>query len=120
MTGGVRATGAGSEQSVLESLIIQRVESKLKAIQDGLDDLREEVGTERTGENGKRIGTGLVGRIMSVEARDRTEESARTKWTSYMKGAFAAVCIVLPVVWYLTQPSLDRVFHQPVAAVSHP
>ncbi len=79
--------------------VVQRVESKL-------DDLLKIMGTEREDERGEKVGTGVVGRLMRVEASVAKRFSRYDGWVKLVVGFTAAVAIFGPVLWWLTSERL--------------
>ena len=82
--------------------VVQRVESKL-------DDLLKIMGTEHEDERGEKVGTGVVGRLMRVEASVAKRFIQYDGWVKLVVGFTAAVAIFGPVLWWLTSDKLSIV-----------
>lgn len=101
------------------TLTTQSIQKAVGEVKSAQDTLIVHVGREEVGVNGERIGTGLTGRIINIESRDNKDKDERQRWQSRIQGALWAFAIILPIIWWLTQPNFDRLFHPANAAAVH-
>ena len=83
-------------------LVTQRVEGKL-------DRLIKVLGSEDEDERGRRVGTGVVGRLMRVETTVAKRFSLYDGWIKMAAGFSAAVLIAAPVIWWLVSSKVAHV-----------
>lgn len=82
--------------------VVQRIETKL-------DGVRSTIGGEGQDERGEPVGTGIVGRLMRLEAKVSRRFSQYDGWVKLVVGFTAAAAIFLPVLWWLMSGRLEAV-----------
>lgn len=75
--------------------VVQRVEKKL-------DDLLKSVGSESEDHRGEKIGTGVVGKVMRLEAAVAKRFGQYDGWVKIVVGFTACAAMLLPALWWLT------------------
>ncbi len=98
-----------------QELVIQGLQKAIGELVVAYGGLTKTIGEEQIQPNGETLGTGLTGRIVRIEARDRKESTKRTQMLATIRGALLAFGVILPLIVWLTRPSLDRVFHPELA-----
>ena len=84
-------------------LVVQRVEGKI-------DDLIQTIGSEGFDDHGVRIGTGIVGRLMRVEACVAKRFGLYDAWLRFAAGVAAAVSVAAAVFWWLLSERIAMLF----------
>jgi hypothetical protein len=87
------------EQTVLNAMTLQRVEGKL----DGLIKL---VGFEEEDERGERIGKGILGRLIRLEAKVEKKFAIYDGMIKWGAGLFAGLTATGASVWLLAKEKL--------------
>lgn len=83
----------------LAHLVGQRVEIKVDA-------LIKAVGEEHEDERGQRVGTGVIGRLMRLEASVAKRFGLYDGWLKIGTGFAAAIALAWAVVWFLVKDRL--------------
>lgn len=86
----------------LAALVTQRVESKVDA-------LLRVIGEEHEDERGTRVGTGVVGRLMRLEANVAKRFGLYDGWLKLGTGFAAAIALAWAVVWWLLSDRLGKI-----------
>lgn len=90
------------QRADLSHMTGQRIEKKL-------DEALNALGGEREDERGEKVGTGIIGRLMRVEASVTRRFAQYDGWVKLVVGFTAAVAVFGPILWWLLQERLAGV-----------